>query len=46
MTVLSGLLLGMFLAALDQMIVTSAMKTIADQLHGQTHPGVGDHRAT
>ncbi|WP_089908269.1 MDR family MFS transporter [Lentzea albida] len=36
MTVLSGLLLGMFLAALDQMIVASAMKTIADQLHGQT----------
>jgi EmrB/QacA subfamily drug resistance transporter len=36
MTVLSGLLLGMFLAALDQMIVSSAMKTIADQLHGQT----------
>ncbi|MGZ3141237.1 MDR family MFS transporter [Lentzea chajnantorensis] len=36
MTILSGLLLGMFLAALDQMIVSSAMKTIADQLHGQT----------
>ncbi|WP_030477535.1 MDR family MFS transporter [Lentzea albidocapillata] len=36
MTILSGLLLGMFLAALDQMIVASAMKTIADQLHGQT----------
>ncbi|WP_434451644.1 MDR family MFS transporter [Lentzea sp. E54] len=36
MTVLSGLMLGMFLAALDQMIVASAMKTIADQLHGQT----------
>ncbi|GLZ32937.1 MFS transporter [Lentzea sp. NBRC 105346] len=36
LTVLSGLLLGMFLAALDQMIVASAMKTIADQLHGQT----------
>jgi EmrB/QacA subfamily drug resistance transporter len=36
LTILSGLLLGMFLAALDQMIVASAMKTIADQLHGQT----------
>ncbi|KAA2262299.1 MFS transporter [Solihabitans fulvus] len=36
LTILSGLLLGMFLAALDQMIVGSAMKTIADQLHGQT----------
>jgi EmrB/QacA subfamily drug resistance transporter len=36
LTVLSGLLLGMFLAALDQMIVASAMKTIADQLEGQT----------
>ena len=36
LTVLSGLMLGMFLAALDQMIVASAMKTIADQLHGQT----------
>ncbi|TWP51390.1 MFS transporter [Lentzea tibetensis] len=36
LTVLSGLLLGMFLAALDQMIVASAMKTIADELHGQT----------
>lgn len=36
LTVLSGLMLGMFLAALDQMIVSSAMKTIADQLHGQT----------
>ncbi|WP_199443962.1 MDR family MFS transporter [Umezawaea beigongshangensis] len=36
LTVLSGLLLGMFLAALDQMIVASAMKTIADELQGQT----------
>jgi EmrB/QacA subfamily drug resistance transporter len=36
MTILSGLLLGMFLAALDQTIMASAMKTIADQLHGQT----------
>ncbi|SDD82648.1 MDR family MFS transporter [Actinokineospora iranica] len=36
MTVLSGLLLGMLLAALDQTIMASAMKTIADQLNGQT----------
>src|SRR5438874_7464486 len=36
LTILSGLLLGMFLAALDQMIVGSAMRVIADQLHGQT----------
>ncbi|MEU5693481.1 MDR family MFS transporter [Actinosynnema sp. NPDC020468] len=36
LTILSGLLLGMFLAALDQMIVATAMKTIADQLNGQT----------
>ncbi|WP_158887558.1 MDR family MFS transporter [Amycolatopsis anabasis] len=36
LTVLSGLMLGMFLAALDQTIVSSAMKTIADELHGQT----------
>ncbi|OLR89742.1 MDR family MFS transporter [Actinokineospora bangkokensis] len=36
MTVLSGLMLGMLLAALDQTIMASAMKTIADQLHGQT----------
>ncbi|MEV0677319.1 MDR family MFS transporter [Actinosynnema sp. NPDC050436] len=36
LTILSGLLLGLFLAALDQMIVATAMKTIADQLNGQT----------
>ncbi|RJQ88542.1 MDR family MFS transporter [Amycolatopsis panacis] len=36
LTILSGLMLGMFLAALDQTIVSSAMKTIADELHGQS----------
>ncbi|WP_440900138.1 MDR family MFS transporter [Actinosynnema sp.] len=36
LTILSGLLMGMFLAALDQMIVATAMKTIADHLNGQT----------
>ncbi|GAA3431506.1 MDR family MFS transporter [Kutzneria kofuensis] len=36
LTVLSGLLLGMLLSALDQTIVSSAMRTIADQLHGQS----------
>src|ERR671920_215549 len=36
LTILSGLLLGLFLAALDQMIVATAMKTNADELHGQT----------
>ncbi|GLZ40336.1 MDR family MFS transporter [Actinokineospora sp. NBRC 105648] len=36
LTVLSGLMLGMLLAALDQTIMASAMKTIADQLNGQT----------
>jgi EmrB/QacA subfamily drug resistance transporter len=36
LTVLSGLLIGMFLAALDQTIVSTAMRTIADDLEGQT----------
>jgi EmrB/QacA subfamily drug resistance transporter len=36
MVVLSGLLLGMFLAALDQTIVSTAMRTIADELDGLT----------
>ncbi|MGQ0837175.1 MDR family MFS transporter [Actinokineospora sp.] len=36
LTVMSGLMLGMLLAALDQTIMASAMKTIADQLNGQT----------
>src|SRR6266513_4119036 len=32
--VFSGLMLGMFLAALDQTIVASAIRTIGDDLHG------------
>lgn len=36
MVVLSGLLIGMFLAALDQTVVSTAMRTIADRLDGQT----------
>jgi EmrB/QacA subfamily drug resistance transporter len=35
LTVLTGLMMGMFLAALDQTIVASAVRMIADQLHGQ-----------
>ena len=34
LTILSGLLLGMFLAALDQTIVATAIRTIGDDLHG------------
>ena len=34
MMILSGLLLGMFLAALDQTIVATSIRTIADDLHG------------
>ncbi|MEV6297304.1 MFS transporter [Streptomyces sp. NPDC051896] len=34
MTILSGLMLGMFLAALDQTIVSTSIRTIADDLHG------------
>jgi EmrB/QacA subfamily drug resistance transporter len=34
MTILSGLMIGMFLAALDQTIVSTAIRTIADDLHG------------
>ncbi len=36
LTILSGLLLGMFLASLDQTIVSTAMRTVADKLDGQT----------
>lgn len=34
MTILSGLMIGMFLAALDQTVVSTAIRTIADELHG------------
>jgi EmrB/QacA subfamily drug resistance transporter len=34
LTVMAGLMMGMFLAALDQTIVSSAIRTIGDDLHG------------
>src|SRR5258708_12517873 len=34
LTILSGLILGMFLAALDQTIVSTAIRTIGDDLNG------------
>jgi EmrB/QacA subfamily drug resistance transporter len=34
MTILSGLMMGMFLASLDQTIVSTSIRTIADDLHG------------
>ena len=34
LTILSGLMMGMFLAALDQTIVSTSIRTIADDLHG------------
>lgn len=34
LTIFSGLMLGMFLAALDQTIVSTSIRTIADDLHG------------
>ena len=36
LTILSGLMLGMFLAALDQTIVATSIRTIADDLQGLT----------
>jgi EmrB/QacA subfamily drug resistance transporter len=36
LTILSGLILGMFLAALDQTIVSTAIKTIGNDLHDLT----------
>ena len=43
LTILSGLMLGMFLAALDQTIVATSIRTIADDLQGLQHPGLGHH---
>ena len=37
MAVLSGLMMGMLLAALDQTIVSTALKTIVIDLHGLNH---------
>src|SRR3954447_10098486 len=34
MTILTGLLLGMFLASLDQTVVSTAIRTVADDLNG------------
>jgi EmrB/QacA subfamily drug resistance transporter len=34
LTILSGLMLGMFLGALDQTIVSTSIRTISDDLHG------------
>ena len=34
LTILAGLMVGMFLAALDQTIVSTSIRTIADDLHG------------
>ncbi|MFL6166500.1 MAG: MFS transporter, partial [Ornithinibacter sp.] len=36
-TILIGLMMGMFLAALDQTIVATAIRTIADDLKGLNH---------
>ena len=35
-TIISGLMLGMFLAALDQTVVSTAIRVIADDLEGYT----------
>jgi EmrB/QacA subfamily drug resistance transporter len=37
LTILAGLMMGMFLAALDQTIVATSIRTIADDLHGLDH---------
>src|SRR3954470_15520774 len=34
LTIITGLMMGMFLAALDQTIVATAIRTISDDLHG------------
>ena len=41
-TILIGLMMGMFLAALDQTIVATAIRTIADDLQGPRRAGLGD----
>ena len=37
LTILGGLMMGMFLAALDQTIVATSIRTIADDLKGLEH---------
>ena len=34
LTIIGGLMIGMFLAALDQTVVATAIRTIGDDLHG------------
>ena len=34
--IVTGLLIGMFMSALDQMVVSTAIRTIGDDLHGLT----------
>ncbi len=36
-TILAGLMMGMFLAALDQTVVSTSIRTIADDLKGLDH---------
>ena len=43
LTILIGLMMGMFLAALDQTIVATAIRTIADDLHGLSVQAWVDH---
>ena len=43
LTILIGLMMGMFLAALDQTVVSTAIRTIADDLQRLRPAGLGDH---